>query len=129
MRNWFVFTTLSFWGALVSSGINAAPDGADAQILANQSKNRATARRASDGVPVKLEDLRSNTPFVSYMRTTDANVSMRFAIGFRVVPETVQFSLNGAPLTGIRYEIEPRGDSLLIRDPASITRLSAQATD
>jgi len=153
MRKWFVFAALSVSGAFVSSGIHAAPQVADVQVVANQSqvflsdttslvrqgtmsacmqssgsdwKNRAKAWRASDGVPVELEDLRSNTPFVSYMRTMDADVSMRFAIGFRVVPETVKFTLNGEPLSGIRYEIEPRGDTLLIRDPASITRLAAE---
>lgn len=151
MRKWFVLTALFVCGAYSSQEVSAAPQGAASQILANQSqvfitdttslvrqgrvaacmqsagsdwKNGAQAWRASDGGRVKLQDLRSNTPYVSYMRTTDDVVSMRFAIGFRVAPETVGFTQNGAPLDGINYEIEPRGDTLLINDPSSITRLA-----
>lgn len=151
MRKIVGLAALAIFGSVTTQLAWAAPKAAVNDVLANQSqvfitnttslvrqgnraacmqsaggdwKNEANAWRVTDGQKVPMAGLRSNTPYVSLIRTTTDELTLRFAIGYRADPETITFSSGGVGLSDITYYLEPRGDTLVVSDPGSITRLT-----
>jgi len=88
-------------------------------------KTQSRSVTARGQVAVKLETLQSNTPFVSYVQTLDGSDFIRLAFGFRIAHASASFDTPGPGLADIAYEIEQRGDTLLITDPLAIQRVLA----
>lgn len=102
-------------------------------------KNTAQARRAEDmrpllddgrgldaafaeAAPVDMMGLSSNTPFLSFVTTDAGPQLLRFATGFAMKPGTVTILQDGQPVEAA-FEIEARGDTGVITDPALLRDL------
>ena len=76
-------------------------------------------------IPVAVDGLSSNTPYLMFVTPRDGDTFARIATGFAIRPDTllVTYGPEETPLEANDVEIEPRGDTAVIRDPLAVSAL------
>jgi len=74
---------------------------------------------------VPLSELASNTPFMSFLFDDVQPTAVRIALGFAVRSGTLRLSTSDALGIEIPARVEPRGDTVIVEDPAAIETLFA----
>lgn len=107
--------------------------GSDWKRTAEARSSREVDRLLSEGLAfetafmraqsVDLAGLASNTPFAAFTIGADGPEKFRIAAGFIMRLETAALKLNGLLLDDLKFELEPRGDALVVTDPEQVAML------
>ncbi len=112
----------------VSSTTSLVRDGdrhACVQSAGTDWKTDSTAITALGRTPVDLRTLQSNSPFVSLVTLENQDDFLRIALGFRITETTPLFEISDDKLANIEYQIEPRGDTIVVSAADSLERVLA----